>query len=337
MASTIDKAKKGNPGAMRSLYKLTVQGLYDTAYGLCGNEDTAVKAVVSAYKSLFGGLSSSGIGTEEDFRREAARKTENFCRRKSGKGGGKETSQKAVAPPSGPVPESVDSAVREIIASAASPGEKKRGKVIPAVAGAVVAVCLIAAGIAAVVGSSDGGDPTLITKPVIDLDESLTYYADIEIADYGTVTVRLDQKTAPVTVSNFISLARSGFYDGLTFHRIIEGFMMQGGDPNGNGSGGSDRNIVGEFKLNGHDNDISHTRGVISMARAKSYDSASSQFFIVQKDSPHLDGGYAAFGYVTEGMEVVDAVCEAAKPIDSNGTISPEEQPVITSVTIRTE
>jgi len=112
---------------------------------------------------------------------------------------------------------------------------------------------------------------------------------------------------------------------------------MQGGDPQGNGMGGSENKIVGEFALNGHENNLSHTRGAISMARSRAYDSASSQFFIVHKDSVFLDGQYAAFGYVTEGIEIVDAVCEAAEPIDDNGTIPAEAQPVITSITIRTE
>ena len=180
--------------------------------------------------------------------------------------------------------------------------------------------------------STEGTDATAGT-----LDENLTYYADIVIEDYGTITVELDQASAPITVANFVELAESGFYDGLTFHRIIEGFMMQGGDPEGNGTGGSEETIVGEFSDNGYDNTLTHTRGAISMARSNDYDSASSQFFIVHEDSDHLDGQYAVFGYVTEGMDVVDAVCEAAEPTDSNGTISEEDQPVIISVTIRTE
>lgn len=156
----------------------------------------------------------------------------------------------------------------------------------------------------------------------------------IEVADYGTITVELDASAAPATVANFVALAEAGFYDGLTFHRIMDGFMIQGGDPDGNGNGGSDTNVVGEFAANGHENPISHVRGVISMARAMDYDSASSQFFIVHQDSTFLDGQYAAFGRVTEGMEVVDAICADARPTDSNGTIPPEEQPVITSVTV---
>lgn len=162
-------------------------------------------------------------------------------------------------------------------------------------------------------------------------------YAVIDIQDYGTITVQLDRSAAPKTVDNFVSLAQSGFYDGLTFHRIMEGFMMQGGDPNGNGTGGSDKTVEGEFSANGYDNPLSHTRGAISMARSNDYNSASSQFFIVHQDSTFLDGQYAAFGTVTEGMDVVDAVCADAQPIDDNGTIPPEAQPVITSITISSE
>ena len=158
--------------------------------------------------------------------------------------------------------------------------------------------------------------------------------AEIVIEDYGTITVELDGTAAPQTVANFVKLAKDGFYDGLTFHRIMAGFMMQGGDPIGNGTGGSDEKIVGEFSANGIKNPLSHTRGAISMARAQDPNSASSQFFIVHEDSTFLDGQYAAFGYVTEGVDVVDAVCEAAQPVDNNGTILPEEQPVIESITI---
>lgn len=165
--------------------------------------------------------------------------------------------------------------------------------------------------------------------------ENPTHYADIEIAGYGKITVALDANTAPETVANFVSLAESGFYDGLTFHRIMEGFMMQGGDPNGDGTGGSEREIKGEFRNNGVDNNLSHVRGAISMARSAMNDSASSQFFIVHEDSTFLDGDYAVFGYVTEGLDVVDKVCTEAEPIDDNGTIVADLQPVITSITIR--
>lgn len=160
------------------------------------------------------------------------------------------------------------------------------------------------------------------------------YIAEIEIQDYGTITVALDGTAAPRTVENFVALAESGFYDGLTFHRIMEGFMMQGGDPKGDGTGGTENKIVGEFEANGIKNPLSHTRGAISMARAKDPNSASCQFFIVHEDSTFLDGDYAAFGYVTEGIEVVDAICAAAEPVDGNGGIPAAEQPVIVAVTI---
>ena len=161
------------------------------------------------------------------------------------------------------------------------------------------------------------------------------YTAVIDIADYGTITLELDGDSAPLTVANFVKLAKDGFYDGLTFHRIMDGFMMQGGDPKGNGTGGSDETIPGEFRANGIDNPISHTRGTISMARASDPNSASSQFFLCQADSTFLDGNYAAFGHVTEGLDVVDAICADAQPTDDNGTIPPEAQPVITSITIQ--
>ena len=161
------------------------------------------------------------------------------------------------------------------------------------------------------------------------------HHAEIVIKDFGTVKLELDGDTAPITVQNFMDLANAGFYDGLTFHRIMDGFMIQGGDPNGNGTGGSDHNIKGEFAANGVNNPISHKKGVISMARApQDFDSASSQFFIVQADSEFLDGQYAAFGNVTEGMEFVDIIAKEAKPIDDNGTIPAEEQPVIETIRI---
>ena len=163
------------------------------------------------------------------------------------------------------------------------------------------------------------------------------YTAEIAVKDYGTITVELDGDAAPETVKNFVSLAESGFYDGLTFHRIIDGFMIQGGDPNGDGTGGSEETIPGEFSANGFDNPLSHTRGTISMARSQDYDSASSQFFIMQEDTPSLDGQYAAFGHVTSGMEVVDAICQDAVNGDANGVLPAEDQPVIESITITDE
>jgi len=161
-----------------------------------------------------------------------------------------------------------------------------------------------------------------------------TYEAVMTVKDYGEIKVKLDHKSAPITVENFIKLAESGFYDGLTFHRIIDGFMIQGGDPNHNGSGGSSQTIKGEFKANGVYNTISHVRGTISMARSKAYNSASSQFFIVVEDSTYLDGNYAAFGHVIEGMEIVDKIAKDAKPTDNNGTIIYEEQPIIESIKV---
>ena len=133
-------------------------------------------------------------------------------------------------------------------------------------------------------------------------------YVRLDVKEYGSIVLELDPSAAPITVANFKKLVSSGFYDGLTFHRIISGFMIQGGDPLGTGMGGSDETIKGEFSANGWNNPIKHTRGVISMARSMNPDSASSQFFIVHKTSPHLDGQYAAFGYVIEGMDVVDAI-----------------------------
>ncbi len=160
------------------------------------------------------------------------------------------------------------------------------------------------------------------------------YNVEIEIEDYGTIALTLDADIAPVSVTNFIDLVQDGFYNGLTFHRIIDGFMIQGGAPLGNGFGGSDRNIQGEFALNGIDNDLAHTRGVISMARANDPNSASSQFFIIHEDAPHLDGSYAAFGQVTSGIEIVDKICENTQVEDMNGTVLPANQPTIKEIRI---
>ena len=138
---------------------------------------------------------------------------------------------------------------------------------------------------------------------------------EINIKDYGTIKAELNPEQAPITVENFISLAEEGFYDGLTFHRIMDGFMMQGGDPLGNGTGGSEETIKGEFSQNGVNNTISHKKGTLSMARSQAPDSASSQFFIVDEDSTFLDGQYAAFGHVTDGLEIVDEICSEAKSL----------------------
>ena len=171
-------------------------------------------------------------------------------------------------------------------------------------------------------------EPSVGEKPVV----------EIVVQDFGTIKVELDPSAAPITVENFLKLVNEDFYDGLTFHRIIEGFMMQGGDPEGTGYGGSDETIKGEFSENGVDNPLSHTRGAISMARSMDMNSASSQFFIVHADTyqSSLDGKYACFGYVIEGMDVVDAICEYSSTVvvDSNGTILPADQPIITEIRV---
>ena len=176
--------------------------------------------------------------------------------------------------------------------------------------------------------SNSAGDATPAENPIG------IHHAEIEVKDYGTIAVELDGDTAPITVQNFMDLANAGFYDGLTFHRIMDGFMIQGGDPLGNGTGGSDQNIVGEFSSNGITNDITHAKGVISMARANDPNSASSQFFIMVADADYLDGNYAAFGHVTEGQEIADKIAKDAVPIDNNGTIPRDQQPVITTIKI---
>ena len=210
-------------------------------------------------------------------------------------------------------------------------------------------------------GTQTGESQNTETEILDGFDVNASYTAVIKVKDLGDITVELDAKTAPITVANFVTLAKSGFYDGLTFHRIIDGFMVQGGDPNGNGTGGSSKNIKGEFSANGVENNLKHDRGVISMARSgsayeqylamgyklsdlpaeaksdieRAMNSASSQFFIMHKDSPHLDGNYAAFGKVTSGMEIVDKMAETTPVTDSNGTVAKENQPVIESVTIK--
>jgi len=154
----------------------------------------------------------------------------------------------------------------------------------------------------------------------------------LRVAEYGDIYVELYPEHAPVTVENFLALVDRGFYNGLTFHRIISGFMAQGGCPLGNGTGGSGANIKGEFSANGVDNPLKHERGVLSMARSSDPNSASSQFFIMHAAAPHLDGSYAAFGRVISGMGVVDAICRTAHVTDQNGTVPGEDQPVISQI-----
>ena len=160
------------------------------------------------------------------------------------------------------------------------------------------------------------------------------HHAEIVVKNYGTIALELDADVAPITVENFANLVNEGFYNGLTFHRIISGFMIQGGDPLGNGTGGSSKTIKGEFASNGVKNSISHVRGTISMARSSMPNSASSQFFIVHQYSTLLDGKYAAFGTVTSGMEVVDKICADTAVEDDNGTVAKNNQPVIEKITI---
>lgn len=164
-----------------------------------------------------------------------------------------------------------------------------------------------------------------------DKPDTSTHRVAIEVQDFGTIELELYPTKAPITVANFEKLVKEGFYDGLTFHRVVKNFMIQGGDPKGDGSGGSDKTIKGEFSQNGFTrNDIKHERGVISMARS-SNDSASSQFFIVHKDSFSLDGNYAAFGRVTSGMDVVDAIANVkVKDNGSGETSTPVKLVVIT-------
>ena len=157
------------------------------------------------------------------------------------------------------------------------------------------------------------------------------WHAEITVKGYGTMKLELDAETAPITVANFVKLAKSGFYDGLTFHRIMDGFMIQGGAPK---DGIPTSAIKGEFAANGVMNPLKHTTGVISMARSKNPDSASSQFFIMVGDAPHLDGNYAAFGRVTEGIEIALKIAKDARPVDNNGTIPKDQQPVIEKIVI---
>lgn len=161
-----------------------------------------------------------------------------------------------------------------------------------------------------------------VESPIEGIEETVQAVITMESGD--TITLELYPDIAPITVENFVKLAKEGFYDGLTFHRIINGFMIQGGDPNGDGTGGPGYTIKGEFEANGVKNDLQHTRGVISMAR-RSYpnDSAGSQFFIMHEDAPHLDGQYAAFGRVTDGMETVDAIAETAVYMDGQTPLEP--------------
>lgn len=198
--------------------------------------------------------------------------------------------------------------------------QKKKAYILAA----AVILLGIAIGVAVIVALTGSG---MSGTPMISQSAELvpTHYIAIEIQDQGTITAELYGEVAPLTVENFIGLVDRQYFDGLTFHRIIPGFMMQGG------AGAEVETIKGEFAQNGVPNPIKHERGVLSMARTPEYNSANSQFFIMHQAAPHLDGGYAAFGKVISGMEIVDAVCEAAHG-DANGFLSADSQPVITSI-----
>ncbi len=225
-------------------------------------------------------------------------------------------------------------AARAAAAAQQKAAEDKREKLNRII---VIIAVLLVAGVAlfAVLGGEDAS-VNEDTGNVLPQGDYLSgkHYVQIDVQDYGTITAELDADAAPITVTNFIKLANEGFYDGLTFHRIIKNFMIQGGDPLGNGTGGSAEKIKGEFALNGWENPITHERGVLSMARSSAYDSASSQFFIVHAASHHLDGSYAAFGHVLTGMDVVDAICANTPVTDGNGTVTKANQPVITSIKV---
>ena len=202
-----------------------------------------------------------------------------------------------------------------------------------------IAIVLIAAIITTICIIANNYNP--LDKYVEDTstEKKDTYYVAMNVKDYGVIVVELDAKAAPKTVENFVKLVREDFYDGLTFHRVMEGFMIQGGDPNANGTGGSSNKIVGEFLDNGYYNPIKHERGVISMARRDdSYDSASSQFFICNANSANvsnLDGSYAAFGHVVKGMDVVDSITEETSKYATNGVIREKsDQAVITEMRV---
>lgn len=309
------------PSLTRFIYVLSALGSYDekAISDMAGVSIETVKAALAVRDSNVRALST--IGGEEEL-------TVEIC-------AGINT---AVADDElyGRAKEKIDGALAPIMERRAAV-KKKMGIIGGIALGAVALISAVIILFATGVLGGGSGEKPLFEEVTVDMNK--TYYADINIKNYGTITVKLDQSEAPITVSNFVRLAESGFYNGLTFHRIIEGFMMQGGDPEANGMGGSDQKIKGEFELNGVDNDIEHVRGVISMARAGySNDSASSQFFIVHEDSrDSLDGKYAAFGKVISGIDIVDRICEDAIPSDSNGTIPYSRQPVINSITIRVE
>lgn len=180
-------------------------------------------------------------------------------------------------------------------------------------------------------GPDENEDASTANEVDIDLENPTIVTMTME--NGGDVVMELYPDVAPKTVENFVKLASDGFYNGLTFHRVIPGFMIQGGDPDGNGTGGPDHSVEGEFSSNGFENDLSHERGVVSMARSQDPDSAGSQFFIVVEDSTFLDGDYAAFGKVTEGMDVVDEIVSVET--GSNDKPVEGQEQVIETITVQ--
>jgi len=322
MLTLPQKALKGDRKAMLALYENNKEQVYGRAFDILADSEEAGKAVLYVFKTIWNEIAKKKALSEDGFTMLALDKMTKYCKKpsKHKNDQGKDTADTTY-------PSSVDKAVKEIIFTISEPyeRERKRNLISGFIGGGAALVMGIV--IIAVILSASGvfaGDPN-----------EITHYADIVIEDYGTITVALQGNAAPKTVKNFVKLANKGFYDGLTFHRIMKGFMMQGGCPEGTGGGDSGKHIKGEFSKNGFENNIRHTRGTISMARGEENNSASCQFFIVHEDSLFLDGAYAAFGYVTEGIEVVDKVCTDAKPVDGNGKIPAEAQPVIKSITIR--
>ena len=161
-----------------------------------------------------------------------------------------------------------------------------------------------------------------------------THHAEIVVEEYGTITIEINADIAPITASNFLNLAKKGFYDGNSFYRVIDGFAIYGGDPNGNGTGTSGSTIEGEFTANGVANSLTNTRGAIGMARGTHYNSASCQFYILQSDATYLDGDFAVFGYVISGINVVDQICAGTPTTGSDGYVAGANQPVIKEIKV---
>ena len=161
-----------------------------------------------------------------------------------------------------------------------------------------------------------------------------THHAEIVVEEYGTITIEINADIAPITASNFLNLAKKGFYDGNSVYRVIDGFAIYGGDPNGNGTGTSGSTIEGEFTANGVANSLTNTRGAIGMARGTHYNSASCQFYILQSDATYLDGDFAVFGYVISGLNVVDQICAGTPTTGSDGYVAAANQPVIKEIKV---